>query len=102
MKLTQLFLDQLEREAPRTRRALENVPRAKTTGNPTRSRALAASCRPCGVKPSWIALINKNELELSPRPVRGISAAGRDGLVGTLDKAVQDGGRPRENDNDFF
>jgi hypothetical protein len=29
MNLTQVFLDQLEREAVRTRRALENVPKGK-------------------------------------------------------------------------
>jgi hypothetical protein len=29
MHLTQLFLDQLEREATRTRRALESVPKGK-------------------------------------------------------------------------
>jgi hypothetical protein len=73
MNLTQVFRDQLEREAARTRRALESVPKGKddwaphpTSMPPLRLAGLVASM------PSWIALIiNQDELELSPPAGQG-------------------------------
>jgi len=94
MKLTQLLLDQLEREALRTRRALENVPRGKDDWKPhPKSMALLRLAGLVATMPSWIALvINKDELELSPPPGQGqFQQPTIDGLVGALDKAVQDG-----------
>jgi uncharacterized damage-inducible protein DinB len=94
MKLTQLLLDQLEREALRTRRALKNVPRGKDDWKPhPKSMPLLRLAGLVATMPSWIALvINKNELELSPPPGQGqFQQPAIDGLVGALDKAVQDG-----------
>src|SRR4030095_17256295 len=94
MKLTQLFLDQLEREVPRTRRALQNVPKGKDDWAPhTKSMPLLRLAGLVASMPSWIALIiNKDELELSPPAGQGqYQQPTVDGLVATLEKAVQDG-----------
>jgi uncharacterized damage-inducible protein DinB len=94
MKLTQLFLDQLEREAVRTRRALEKVPLGKDDWKPhPKSMPLLRLGGLVATMPSWIALvINKDELELSPPPGQGqFQQPTFDGLIGVLDKAVHDG-----------
>ena len=94
MTLTQLFLDQLEREAPRTRHALESVPKGKDDWAPhSKSMPLLGLAGLVASIPSWIALIiNQNELELSPPAGQGqFQQPTVDGLVATLDKAVQDG-----------
>ena len=94
MKLTQLFLDQLEREAARTRGALENVPRGKDDWAPhPKSMPLLRLAGLVAAMPSWIALIiNQNELELRPAAGQGqFQQPAADGLVAALDKAVQEG-----------
>jgi len=94
MKLTRLFLDQLEREAPRTRRALEGVPKGKDDWAPhSKSMPLLRLAGLVASMPSWIALIiNQNELELSPPAGQGqYQQPTVDGLLGTLEKAVHDG-----------
>src|SRR5687767_14239188 len=94
MKLTQLLLDQLEREAVRTRRALEKVPKGKDDWQPhPKSMPLLRLAGLVATMPSWIALvINQDELELSPPPGQGqFQPPTFDGLVGALDKAVGDG-----------
>ena len=94
MTLTQLFLDQLDREALRTRRALESVPTGKDDWAPhPKSMPLLRLAGLVASMPSWLALIiNQDDLELSP-------PAGRqqyqqptiESLVATLDKSVKDG-----------
>ena len=94
MKLTQLFLDQLEREAVRTRHALEKVPKGKDDWVPhSKSMPLLRLAGLVASMPSWIALIiNQDELELSPPAGQGqYQQPTVDGLVATLEKAVQDG-----------
>ena len=94
MKLTQLLTDQLEREAVRTRRALEKLPRGKDDWKPhPKSMPLLRLAGLVATMPSWMALvINKDELELSPPPGQGqFQQPTFDGLLGVLDKAVQDG-----------
>jgi uncharacterized damage-inducible protein DinB len=94
MKLTQLLLDQLEREAVRTRRALEQVPQGRDDWKPhPKSMPLRRLAGLVATMPSWIALvINQDALELSPPPGQGqFQPPTLDGLVGALDKAVQDG-----------
>lgn len=94
MKLTQLLTDQLEREAVRTRRALEKLPRGQDDWKPhPKSMPLLRLAGLVATMPSWIALvINKDELELSPPPGQGqFQQPTLDGLIGALDKAVQDG-----------
>src|SRR5215510_8396583 len=94
MNLTQLFLDQLDREAPRTRSALERVPKGKDDWAPhPKSMPLLRLAGLVASMPSWIALIiNKDELELSPPEGQGqYQQPTVEGLVSTLEKAVQDG-----------
>ena len=94
MKLTQLFLDQLEREAVRTRGALQNVPQGKDEWAPhPKSMPLLRLAGLVAAMPSWIALIiNQNELELRPAAGQGqYQQPTADGLVAALDKAVQEG-----------
>ena len=94
MKLTQLFLDQLEREAVRTRRALENVPRGKDEWAPhPKSMPLLRLAGLVASMPSWIALIVKqDELELSPPAGQSqYQQPTVDELLTTLEKSVADG-----------
>ena len=93
MKLTQLFLDQLEREAVRTRRALESVPSGKDDWKPhAKSMPLLRLAGLVASMPSWIALIIKqDELELSPHAAQEqYQQPTVGGLVGALDKALKD------------
>src|SRR5262245_18971153 len=93
MKLTQVFLDQLEREAVRTRGALQNVPKGKDDWAPhSKSMPLLRLAGLVASMPSWIALIiNQDQLELSPPAGQGqYQQPAVDGLVATLDKSVQD------------
>ena len=97
MNLTQVFLDQLEREAVRTRRALERVPKGKDDWVPhSKSMPLLRLAGLVASMPSWIALIIKqDELELSPPADQGqYQQPTVDGLVATLEKAVRMGGPP--------
>jgi uncharacterized damage-inducible protein DinB len=94
MNLTQVFLDQLEREAVRTRRALESVPKGNDDWTPhSKSMPLLRLAGLVASMPSWIALIIKqDELELNPPAGQGqYQQPTVDGLVATLEKAVQEG-----------
>jgi uncharacterized damage-inducible protein DinB len=94
MKLTQVFLDQLEREAVRTRRALQNVPKGNDAWSPhPKSMPLLRLAGLIASMPSWISfIINQDELELSPPAGQGqYRQPTVEDLVPTLDKAVQDG-----------
>jgi uncharacterized damage-inducible protein DinB len=105
MKLTQLFLDQLEREAVRTRPALENVPRGKDDWAPhPKSMPLLRLAGLVASMPSWIALIiNQNELDLSPPAGQGqYQQPTVDGLVSTLEKSVNDGRTALEGTTDDY
>ena len=68
MKLTELFLAELDREAPRTRRALQNVPTGRDDWKPhNRSMPLARLAGLVASMPSWVSLIiDQDELELNP------------------------------------
>jgi uncharacterized damage-inducible protein DinB len=94
MKLTEVFIDQLEREVARTRRALESVPKGKDDWTPhPKSMPLLRLAGLVASMPSWIALIIKqDELELSPPAgQQQYQQPTVDGLVATLEKAVHDG-----------
>ena len=94
MKLTQMFLDQLERESARTRPALESVPKGKDEWAPhPKSMPLLRLAGLVASMPSWIALIiNQDELELSPPAGQSqYQQPTVEGLVATMEKAVQDG-----------
>jgi uncharacterized damage-inducible protein DinB len=68
MKVTELFLDELEREAKITKRALERVPEGRDDWKPhERSMPLGRLAGLVAMMPSWIAMmIEKDELDLNP------------------------------------
>lgn len=92
MTLIQLFLDQLDREAPRTRRALERVPQGHDDWKPhAKSMPLLRLAGLVASMPSWISLIiNKDELDLNPPAGQGqYQQPSAGSLVQTLEKAVR-------------
>ena len=70
MKLTELFLAELEREAPRTRRAIEQVPLGRDDWAPhSKSMPLGRLAGLVASMPSWVSLvIDQDELNLTPEP----------------------------------
>jgi uncharacterized damage-inducible protein DinB len=68
VNLTQLFLAELDREAPRTRRALERVPPGRDDWKPhPKSMPLGRLAGLVASMPSWVTLIiEQNELDLNP------------------------------------
>jgi uncharacterized damage-inducible protein DinB len=73
MTFTELLLAELEREAPRTRRALEQVPLDRDDWTPhPKSMPLARLAGLVASMPSWINLIiEQDELNLTPPPGQG-------------------------------
>src|SRR5436190_23186526 len=73
MKLTQLFLEELTREADRTRRALEQVPLGLDDWKPhPKSMPLGRLAGLVASMPSWVSLIiEQDELNLMPPPGAG-------------------------------
>ena len=73
MKLTELFLAELDREAVRTRRALEQVPLDRDDWKPhPKSMPLGRLAGLVASMPSWLALIiDQDELNLTPPPGQG-------------------------------
>lgn len=94
MTLTQQFLAELEREAPRTRRALEQVPldRDEWTPHP-KSMPLARLAGLVAAMPSWIGMIiEQDELNLTPPPGQSTyQQAATNTLVAVHDANVQKG-----------
>jgi uncharacterized damage-inducible protein DinB len=91
MKLTELFLAELDREAVRTRRALERVPPGRDDWTPhPKSMPLGRLAGLVASMPSWITLIiEQDELNLTPPPGQGqYQQPASDKLVDTLDKQV--------------
>ncbi|MEO6213997.1 MAG: DinB family protein [Vicinamibacterales bacterium] len=95
MKMTQLFLSELEREAQRSRRSLEQVPADKAAWKPhDRSMAFGPLVQLVATMPSWFALIIKqDELDVAPKdgpqhkPAPMNTSAE---LIAGLDQAVKD------------
>jgi uncharacterized damage-inducible protein DinB len=94
MTLTQLFLAELEREAPRTRRTLEQVPLDRDGWTPhPKSMPLARLAGLVASMPSWISLIiEQDELNLTPPPGEGTyQQPATNTLVAVHDANVQKG-----------
>ena len=68
MTLTDLFLGELDREAPLTRRVLERVPEGRNDWKPhDKSMPLGRLAALVAGMPSWLAMmIDKNEFDLNP------------------------------------
>ncbi len=69
-KTADWILEQLESEAPRTRRVLEKVPQGKDDWKPhEKSMPLGRLAHLVATMPTWVGLIvNKEDLELNPPP----------------------------------
>ena len=94
MKLTEHFLAELEREAPRTRGALEQVPSGRDDWAPhPKSMPLGRLAGLVAAMPSWISLIiDQDELNLTPPEGQGtFQQPAIDTLVAVHDRHVQKG-----------
>jgi uncharacterized damage-inducible protein DinB len=69
MKLTELFLAELDREVPRSRRALEQVPGGKRDWKPhPKSMAFGYLCDMVATIPTWLTMIIKqDQLDIAPK-----------------------------------
>jgi len=93
MKLTDLFLTELDREAPRTRHAVERVPSGRDDWKPhPKSMPLGRLAGLVASMPSWVGLIvNQDELDLTPPPGQGqFQQPATPDLGAILDKHVAD------------
>jgi uncharacterized damage-inducible protein DinB len=95
VKLTELFLSELEREADRSRRALEQMPDGKQDWKPhDRSMGFGYLAELVATMPSWLAMtINRDELDLKPADGSAMKREPlntRDDYLKALDKAVAD------------
>jgi len=90
MKLTELFLAELDREAPRTRRALEHVPPGRDDWKPhPKSMPLGRLAGLVASMPSWVPLIiGQDELDLTPPGGGQYQQPSTDKLVAAHDQHV--------------
>jgi len=104
MKLTQLFLDELLREAPRTRRAVEGVPSGRDDWKPhSKSMPLGRLAGLVASMPSWVTLIiQQDELDLTPPGGGQYQQPSTDQLVVTLDQHVAKARESLLTTNDQF
>jgi len=108
MTLTELFLAELDREAARSRRALEQMPEGKADWKPhEKSMAFGYLSELVAIMPQWIALaITRCELDLNP-PGGGSAVkrtpmhTGADYVAG-LDRAVAEAREALQKTNDEF
>ena len=73
MKLTELLLGELEREAPASRRILERVPEGRFDWKPhEKSMPLGYLATLVATMPAWIdAMVNQDELDFAPKEPSG-------------------------------
>lgn len=105
MKLTELFIADIDREAPLTRRALEKVPEGRADWKPhPKSMPLARLAGLVASMPSWVTLIiEQDELDLTPPPGRGqYQQPATNQLVETLDTHVVKARESLARTNDEF
>jgi uncharacterized damage-inducible protein DinB len=107
MKITEVFLAELDREAERSRRALQLVPEGNYDWKPhDKSMAFGYLTEMVAMMPSWIGfIINQNELDLNPpggsrnKPAPMRTAAE---LLKGLDTSVASGRQALQSTNDEF
>lgn len=105
MTLIELFLAELDREGPRTRRALEHVPPGRDDWTPhPKSMPLGRLAGLVASMPSWVTLIiEQDELDLTPPAGRGqYQQPSTDALVSTLDTHLTKARESLSGTNDAF
>ena len=104
MNLTKLFLDELDREAPRTRRAVERVPAGRDDWKPhPSSMPLARLAGLVASMPSWVTLvIEQDELDLTPPGGGQYQQPSIDQLAAALDQHVAKARESLQTTNDDF
>jgi uncharacterized damage-inducible protein DinB len=92
MTLTQQLLDELDREAARTTRVLEQVPAGRDDWKPhEKSMALGRLAGMIATMPAWVTFIVKqDELDLTPPSGGEWKLPSRDQLVTAHEKSVSD------------
>jgi uncharacterized damage-inducible protein DinB len=92
MTLTQQLLDELDREGPRTTRALQQVPPGREEWKPhEKSMALGRLAGMIATMPGWIVFIVKqDELDLTPPGGGSWQLPGHGELVAAHEKSVAD------------
>ena len=107
MKLTELFLGELEREVPRSRRALEQVPADKRDWKPhEKSMAFGYLADMVATIPSWLAMIVKqDELDIAPKggqKFRPPESKSSGEFVAALEKSAADARAALQGVDDAF
>ena len=104
MKLTQQFIEELEREAARTRRVLEQVPTGRDDWKPhPKSMPFARLAGLVASMPTWVSLIIKqDELDLTPPGGGQWKQPTIAELVQIHDKAIADGRAALQGTTDDF
>lgn len=95
MKLTEVFLSELDREVERSKRTLEQVPEGKYDWKPhEKSMGFGYLADMVATMPTWIAMaITQDELDVAPAEGSKIKQAPKetsDALLKALDKAAAD------------
>src|SRR3954470_22276363 len=93
MKLTEVLLAELDREIPRSRRALEQVPAGKYDWKPhDKSMGFGYLSLLVATMPSWIAMgITRSELDVAPASGSAMpheKLETNEALVSALDKSA--------------
>lgn len=93
MKLTELFLADLERERARTRNAVQAVPEGKADWKPhERAMPLGRLASLVATMPSWITMmIGRDEFDVVPQPGQASQFSRSLTTTAELAKAVDDG-----------
>ena len=105
MKLTELLLDELNREVERSRRALEEAPEGKYDWKPhERSMAFGYLANMVATIPMWISMqVTRDELDVAPADGSRMEQKRMDTsaeLIEALDKSAAGARTALENTND--
>src|ERR671912_1247499 len=92
MKLTELFLAELDREGERSRKALDHMPEGKADWKPhDRSMAFGYLSELVATIPNWVAMtITQNELDIAPAggPTKRDPLTSKADYLAALDRSV--------------